>query len=376
MRLDAFILGNIPAISAEWEDFAATLLPDEEFSRAVLRDGIEDLLHKTAADMKQPQTARQQHVKAEGDNSRASLDDTADTHASERIGMGVSSRQLISEFRALRASVIRLWRRDNPSADNQDIYDLTRFNEAIDQSLATAEEKYTEVTAKSREMFLGILGHDLRNPLAAISGSAEAMLRATDLDRSAILGSRILVSTGRMSQMITDLIELTRVQLGKGISVSPTRASLKETCLPVMAEMEVIHPNQRFSLIAEDDVHGSFDTAKMKQVLSNLIGNAVQHGASNSAVTVTAQRTQSGLELHVHNDGPAIPPAMLPKIFDCFVQAKSGLKPDEEQSTSLGLGLYIAKEIVAAHGGTIDVQSSDGEGTTFIVRLPELARTR
>ena len=166
MRLAAFIRSNIEQISAEWELFAATLLPEEEFSASVLRDGIVDILNEIAVDMDRAQSAEQQQGKSEGDPRRYQhIEDAAERHALARVKMGLSSRQVISEFRALRATVIRLWQRDAIEIDKGSLYDLTRFNEAIDQALTEAAVRYTEEIDRARELFLGILGHDLRNPL-------------------------------------------------------------------------------------------------------------------------------------------------------------------------------------------------------------------
>jgi signal transduction histidine kinase len=123
-------------------------------------------------------------------------------------------------------------------------------------------------------------------------------------------------------------------------------------------------------LDCDEDIPGEWDEARMSQVLSNLLGNAVQHGARRSPVTLTAYLGDTGVELAVHNDGPAIPPHLVPKLFDCMFQGTPMPKNASDASTSLGLGLYIAKEIITAQGGTIDVYSTDAEGTTFIARLP------
>ena len=101
-----------------------------------------------------------------------------------------------------------------------------------------------------------------------------------------------------------------------------------------------------------------------------MLGNAIQHGDVQSPVTVSAKGDRDGVELSVHNEGTAIPPKMLSRLFDCLFQGSSDQRAADDNSTSLGLGLYIAKEIISAHGGTIEVQSSDDEGTTFIARLP------
>jgi signal transduction histidine kinase len=373
MRLAAFIRSNIEQISAEWELFAATLLPEEEFSASVLRDGIVDILNEIAVDLDRAQSAEQQQGKSEGDPRRYQhIEDAAERHALARVKMGLSSRQVISEFRALRATVIRLWQRDAIEIDKGSLYDLTRFNEAIDQALTEAAVRYTEEIDRARELFLGILGHDLRNPLGAISGFAELQLRSKAPDRHSQFASQILICVGRMSHMITDLIELTRVRLGAGILVKPTHTCMRRICTNVIEEMKAIYPKRTFQLNCDDELPGEWDEARMSQVLSNLLGNAIQHGDVKSPVTVSAKGDRDGVELSVHNEGTAIPPKMLPRLFDCLFQGSSDQRAADDNSTSLGLGLYIAKEIISAHGGTIEVQSSDDEGTTFIARLPSM----
>jgi signal transduction histidine kinase len=376
MRLSAFIRANIEQIAAEWERFAATLLPNEEFSASVLRDGIVDMLHEIARDMDRTQSAAHQQGKSEGDPRAAPhIDDAAERHALARLKMGLSSRQLISEFRALRATVIRLWQQGTVDVDKVSLDDLTRFNEAVDQALSEAAVRYSEEIDRSRELFLGMLGHDLRNPLAAVSGLAELQMRAKTPERNIEFSKQIWISAGRMSQMITDLIELTRMRLGTGIIVNRSPADLCEICRNAIREMQAIYPARAFHLDCSDALAGEWDAARMSQVISNLLGNAVQHGAANSAVTLSAKRDGHLVEIAVHNDGAPIPVEAIPKLFDCLFQAQVSGKADDDQSTSLGLGLYIAKEIVVAHGGTIGVSSTDKDGTTFTARLPCAAAT-
>jgi signal transduction histidine kinase len=371
MRLAAFIRSNIEQISSEWEVFAATLLPEEEFSASVLRDGIFDILNEIAADMDRAQSIEQQQGKSEGDPRRFQhIENAAERHALARVKMGLSSRQVISEFRALRATVIRLWQRDFMAIDQVSFYDLMRFNESIDQALTEAAARYTEEMDKSRELFLGMLGHDLRNPLGAISGFAELQLLSKSPDRHAHFASQILICAGRMSHMITDLIELTRVRLGAGLSINPTRTCMRQICTNVIEEMRSIYPKRFFDLKCAEEIPGEWDEAKLSQVLSNLLGNAVQHGAVDSPVAVTAKKDKHEVVLSVHNEGAPIPAEIIPKLFDCLFQGASRQRAADDNSTSLGLGLYIAKEIIAAHGGTIEVQSSEDEGTTFVVRFP------
>jgi signal transduction histidine kinase len=237
MRLSAFIRANIERIAAEWETFAASLLPDQAFSASVLRDGIVDMLNEIAHDMERSQNAAQQQEKPEGDTSGSpQMEDAAERHALARLRMGLSFRQLISEFRALRATVIRLWESGTVAIDKASLYDIIRFNEALDQSLSEAAVRYSEEIDHSRELFLGMLGHDLRNPLAAISGLAELQARAKTRERCVDFATKISMSAGRMSHMITDLMELTRVRLGTGLGINRSPADLREVCNNVIQE--------------------------------------------------------------------------------------------------------------------------------------------
>ena len=366
---NAVIRANIEPISVEWERFAATLLPAEEFSASVLRNSIAELLSEIAADMDEDQTAEEQHEKSEGHPDRSTFTQGAVVqHALARIQMGLSARQFISEFRALRATVIRLWQHDSLGNDRGSLSDMIRFNEAIDQVLGEGAITYTEEVDRSRELFLGILGHDLRNPLTAISGLAELQLRGTTTERHTQFASQILVSSRRMSHMINDLLELARVRLGAGITIQPAPTCLRRICGSVVEEMQAVFPKRMFQLKGDDELLGEWDENRLCQLVSNLLGNAVQHGADNTPVTVTAKRTGDGVEVSVHNEGTPIPPDKMPRLFDSFYRLDN--READTGSSSLGLGLYICKEIVVAHGGTIDVRSSANEGTTFIVRLP------
>ena len=371
MRLSAFIRSNVEHIAAEWELFAATLLPEEGFHKSILRNGILSMLDEIAEDMDGTQTDVQQQGKSEGTPRLAHhIENAAEQHALARVKMGLSSRQLISEFRALRATVIRLWQRHTSEIDAQSLYDLIRFNEAVDQAVTEASVKYATEMDRSRELFLGILGHDLRNPLAAISGLAELQLRAKTTERHSEFASQILISAGRMAHMITDLIELTRVQLGTGISIHPAPTTLRRICTDAVEEMRAIYPSRVFQLRCEEEIPGEWDRARMGQFLSNLLGNAVQHGAVHAPIVITAAHDAAGVTLAVQNEGPPIAPHQIPRLFDCMFRGASHQRAADDNSTSLGLGLYIAREIITAHGGTITVSSTETDGTTFTAHLP------
>jgi signal transduction histidine kinase len=222
-------------------------------------------------------------------------------------------------------------------------------------------------------MFLGILAHDLRNPLGAIMNSVELLKRTEGANaREVSLFRQILTSALRMERMVTDLLELTRVRLGKGIIIQCKMMDMKQIADEALAEMKALYPDRDIILESSGDMNGCWDAARMSQVLSNLTGNAVQHGKPGTPVTIRMQGNTDKVVIKVHNQG-TIPESDLGNIFDSFVQGA----PDEEtarHSKSLGLGLFISKEIVLAHGGTIKARSSAEEGTTFTVCVPREIR--
>src|SRR3954453_19033186 len=211
MRLADFILQNIEPILVEWEAFARGVWPGAETNTRApldpreLRDHAADILRATAGDMKTAQSAAQQSDKSrgEGDAGRASarVDGASDVHAIGRVRSGFDLLTLVAEYRSLRASVIRLWRESGPAPDLRDLDDLTRFNESIDQSLAEAVRSYTQQVDRSRQMFLAILGHDLRNPLNSVMMSAAVLSKTPGLDAdSSSMASHISASAAAMAR--------------------------------------------------------------------------------------------------------------------------------------------------------------------------------
>src|SRR4051794_15798702 len=223
MRLSDFIASNLESILAEWEEFARTHIPaGESMDVAALRDHAADILKTVARDLRTPQTEAERGEKAQGDaESRPGTADTAaQTHGALRAEAGFTLAQMVSEFRALRASVIRLWRAAG-AAGPTDFEDLTRFNEAIDQALAESVSRYARDLEHSKEMFLAILGHDVRTPLGAIMMSATGLLMSQNLGQpQQAAASRILTSGTRIQQLVNDLLDFTRTRLGAGIPLS------------------------------------------------------------------------------------------------------------------------------------------------------------
>jgi signal transduction histidine kinase len=229
---------------------------------------------------------------------------------------------------------------------------------------AEAGERELRVVAEFRERFIGILGHDLRSPLSSIGLSAAVLLRRGRLDeKDAEVAARIIRSSQRMTRMIAQLLDLTRARLGGGLPIELAPADLGEVCRDIAEELGA--PVQ---LEVEGDVTGSWDKDRLEEVLSNLVGNAVEHGAPGAAVTIKAGADGAEVVLEVSNEGDPIPEEVLPSIFEPFRGARSQAHP-ASGNLGLGLGLYIVRQIVVAHGGTIEVHSAGGT-TTFSIRLP------
>jgi signal transduction histidine kinase len=376
-RLADFIVAGREPILAEWEAFARTCVPASGAMDIVaLRDHAGEMLAVIAADLRTGQSPDAQSEKSKG-NAPADGDDTptaAEEHGAGRAESGFTVEQMVSEYRALRASVIRLWTKSRGELGPADLEDLTRFNEAIDQSLAESISRYTEDLARSREMYLAILGHDLRTPLGAVLTSARFMLDTQGLkEPSLTLTSRIASSSARMVHMVGDLLDFTRSRLGGGIPVDRAGMNMAKVVHDVVDEIAAAYPDRTLQVDTRGEAWGEWDCARVTQALTNLVANALQHGAPDSAVSVEVQGGDAEVTITIHNRGPAIPPHRMSGIFQPMKPREGeGGAPAAGPSGHLGLGLYIAERIVNAHQGRIEVESSDQRGTTFTVHLPRV----
>jgi signal transduction histidine kinase len=378
MRLADFILNNREPILAEWIAFARTCAPaSTSMDLEALRDHADEMLTVISADLKTPQDRDEQSEKSMG---QAEADDPAVTTAAEehgagRANSGFSVEQMVSEYRALRASVIRLWTAQKGALEPADVEDLTRFNEAVDQALAESVAQYNHDLQQSKEIFLAILGHDLRTPLGAIYTSATFMLDLNELQEPCLtLTQRIARAAARTTQMVGDLLDFTRSRLGGGIPVVRARMNLGRAVHNVVDEISSAHPERSIQVDTRKDQTGEWDEARISQALGNLIGNAVQHSAPGTSIAVEVQGDEEWASVVIHNWGRTIPSERLDGIFNPM---KAKEWPRSESSSgpvgSLGLGLYIAERIVSAHEGRIEVASTDEQGTTFTVYLPRRA---
>ena len=231
-------------------------------------------------------------------------------------------------------------------------------------TLLVDREQQLRGAARFREEFIGVIGHDLRNPLSAIRTGARLLLKRARLhDGDVAVVERLAASADRMSRMIDELMDFARGRLGGGIPLRRTYVDLHALCADVVEEAQTAH-GRPVTLQTSGDPRGHWDGDRLAQLLSNLVGNALQHSPAGSTVRVAVREEREHAVVEVHNSGPAIPSDQLEHMFEPFRRGSTA------SSGGLGLGLYIVNRIVEAHGGRITVTSTDGGGTTFVVHLP------
>ena len=235
----------------------------------------------------------------------------------------------------------------------------------ISARLAGEERRRAVAEEQTRfaETFVGMLGHDLRNPLNAILMTARLLRRMTDAPKETNAIDRVHASATRMSNMVTQLLDLTRSRLAGGIGLEKTRIDVSEVISEVVDELRRGYPGREIVWTPGAGLLTDADRDRFAQVLSNLIGNAVEHGDPARPVRVNLSAAGDTMTFSVHNDGPSIAPDLLPLLFEPFRRTAAR----SERSKGLGLGLYITDQIVRAHGGRIEVTSTPAHGTTFRV---------
>lgn len=369
MRLSKFILGNMEPILEQWEVFAATLLPAaRDLERAALRDHAQQILEAIAKDLLMPQTREAQSEKSKGRAPQLAdaKETAAQTHALLRARAGFDIKQLAAEYRALRASVLRLWM-DGSAPAPPDLQDMIRFNEAVDQALAESVDIFSQHVDQARNLLLGMLGHDMRSPLQAVQHTA-MYLSQLNAGAEVSQAASILISSGAsIKALVDDLVDFNRTRLGLGIKIAPAPVDIGAVFAVKLEQLRTAHPGHRVELDVTGEVRGAWDGRRLQQVLGNLVENAIKHGAGGAPIRVVVVGRETDLLFRVCNRGPVIDRHTIAQLFDPLTRGPQSAGTQDD--TGLGLGLYIAREITEAHGGEIEAQSDETE-TVFAVRLP------
>lgn len=251
--------------------------------------------------------------------------------------------------------------------------ELEELNRTLEERVATgiAERLQLEKglhaekeVARLREQFVAILGHDLRNPLASIAGGLNILSRETQSDKAKRVLTMMSQSTERMSSLIRDMLDLARCRAGQGIAIDPKPTKLRAILEQVVQELQAAHPGRdiQSSLQIANEVR--CDGGRVAQLVSNLLGNALTHGAPDRPIKIVAVPGVNEIVITVANEGEPISEHVKNHLFEPFFRATSSA-----EKQGLGLGLFISGEIARSHGGTIDVKS-DRKETRFAFTMP------
>src|SRR5687768_14144799 len=257
MSLSGFIRGHHEEIISEFAGFARTLMPPGvEMTEAELRDHAEDILTAVVQDMSIAQSPEEQSLKSRGRGAAKTMESSGTLHADDRIQHGFTFRAVLAEFRALRATVLRLYEKSGES----DLTDVRRFNEAIDETLTESMDRFAVQTDLFRDQFIGVLSHDLRSPLGAVTaGAALLALPDDNPQRRSWVVTRIMNSAQRMERMIADLLDVTSARLGGSIPLNRRPVDLQQVCAEAMIEIRVTQPDAVVRLDARGDLRGEWD---------------------------------------------------------------------------------------------------------------------
>jgi len=301
---------------------------------------------------------------------------TTKLRAADHYAAGCGVDELVDEFRALRFNVLRLWM-DAQDLQSFEIEDIAVFNEAVDRLLAETVTHYTIEVGRTQAMFLAMLGHDVRTPLGTIMLAAERMFKDPALTpKNANSAHLILKSVRRVDGLLSDMLDFAVTKLSPKVPVSGSMMNLRDAFEQVRAELCAIYPEHIIRIDASGDLTGIWDRGRICQAVSNVVSNAVEHGSSGHPVSIGLHGDPHFVTARVHNVGDAIDAATLKLIFDPV--QRHLLREQEARSRvkkqNLGLGMYIARQIVASHSGDIYIESDPQSGTTCTIRLPRNSR--
>lgn len=368
MRLPDFIQANMQRILDDAVDFAITQAPEgAQLNHKRLRNDIPLILRDIVADLRTPQSAAEQRDKAQGRAAHATNPESAaSSHGRSRADDGFGVNQMIAEYRALRASVLRLWAADQALSGDA-IDDMMRFNEAIDQAVAESLLEFSRTVESWRNVFLGALGHDLRGPLAAVVGTAELLADTAQGTPHAHQAARILSGGQHLSRLVDGLLDYSKSTLGAGMQLQRTACDLGEAVAAELDLLQTALPEAPLRLQVQGATHGYFDDARIREAVHNLVTNAAKYGQRAAPIDVALTGDARSVRIAVSNAGQPLSSDALHALFDPL--RRGSLPANKGEHASLGLGLFLVREIAIAHGGDVAAQVEEGV-TTFVIHLP------
>lgn len=376
MRLADFISSEAESILAEWEGFAHTMKPAaDNMTAKELRNHAAVMLGMIAKDLRTAQSVEQQIEKSHGEEP-GEHDDAG--HGVARHESKFTIEQVVSEYRALRSSVLRLWAQSLPLTSATDIKDLIRFDEAIDQLLAASVFSFADAKLKAeqaekerRNQFLAMLGHELRNPLSPIS-SAAAILKNTKNDdpRISRISNVLTRQVEHMSSLLDDLLDVSRVTRGMieiRLEMVDVRQIVEHAVEQVSPQIRARYQNLAVTTPAEPALVQA-DKKRIVKIITNLLANAAKYTPEGGHLQLKMTSLDDEVLISIEDDGIGMTSEFVPHAFDLFAQAA---RTADRTQGGLGLGLALVKNLVELHSGHVECSSEGlGKGSQFTVRLP------
>lgn len=295
-------------------------------------------------------------------------------HVRHRFAEGYSLAEELRELAHVRAAIVNLCAQHGVVLAGEE---AQLVHSTLDEVMITSAVEMEKIASADlredialRELIIAILGHDLRNPLAAILFAVASLLKRDDIPEA--IGKahrRISRSAERMRRMVDDLLDTTRVRARGGLPIERKPTDLHAICEQIIEELELTYTDRTLEVELDGDGHGNWDPTRLGQLVSNLLGNALDYSSDKTPVRVVLRDQGATVMVTVHNFGPPIPPEVLPTIFNPFQRGDSSFEV-KRRTQGLGLGLFIVREIARAHGGTVEATSDATNGTTFTVTLP------
>lgn len=291
----------------------------------------------------------------------------ASEHGGERARLTDYSHQaVIAEYQLLRWTILDVLNQQGVPLDGREFHDI---NASIDACMQESVNAFVLAQSALRERFIITVTHDLRNPLQVINSAAELLLRSQDPARTGVLAKRIVDNSQRMDRMIQDLLDAAVFQSGERLRLHLDRCDIlavaREVCDPLV---EVYGP--RFE-IAGAPVEGWWDRDAMRRVVENLVGNALKYGKPDAPIRITMDSQHERMLLMVHNEGEPIPAGQLETVFQVFRRAEAA---KDGEKRGWGIGLPYVRSVAESHGGSVQLDSGAGRGTTLAIDIPIDAR--
>jgi signal transduction histidine kinase len=378
LHLADFIISEMELILEEWEAFARTIKPASSKMDVIeLRDHAELMLKFISKDLNTAQTRVEQRRKSHGLAAR-NIQDSGEEHGLNRLESKFTMEQLFSEYRALRSSVLRLWKDAHPSPDILDLEDMIRFNEAVDQLIASSVFSFTnaqreaeEIEEQRRTQFLAMLGHELRNPLSPIITASSLLKMAKGNEKVIDSASNVITrQVTHMAGLIDDLLEISRVTRGQ-IELKLDDVEMEQVINDAIEQVtpQIEAREHRFEVrgLPRSTVVRC-DKKRLVQVIANLLSNAIKYTPNGGRVQLRSVLHEDEVVITVEDNGVGMPSEFIPHAFELFAQ----VEPNSDRAEGgLGLGLALVKTLVQLHGGKVACSSEGfGKGSQFTVWLP------